>query len=263
MKTHYKSQYKKAEVLYEQSYYEEALSVFKKIVDYEEDGNVSNYIGCCYLNTNRLIEAEKCFVNLHKRFPKWETPLYNLGRLYIKLKEFDKAEHYIKLSLKINPNSADANFYMGLYFEKSDKLEKAIEFYNISVEIEDSIEGYLNLSICYNKLGDSEQALVEARKAYRQDPFDNDAIYNLTYILIKKKHYNEVYNLLNDDYWMNSNDVGILKNFLFSSIKTSNFITAKIVAKKIVDLDNKNRLANDFLRSYNANLKNIGDNSVC
>ena len=251
MNSYFQLQYKEAEELYAQNRYEEALAAFERIRGYKDKADVSNYVGCCYMYTNRFKEAENCFKNLQERFPKWEIPFYNLGRLYIKTKELSKAEYYIKKALKINPNSSDANFYMGLCYEKSNRLEDAVKFYQESVTIEDSIECHLNLSVCYKTMECFDTALIEARKAYAIDAFDIDAVYNLTYILIVKKQYQEVYNILNNDYWNKSNDVGILKNFLFSSIKVSDFGMAKIIAKRIVVLEPENRLANDFLTNTN------------
>lgn len=247
MNNYCQSQYEEAEALYAQSRYEEALYAFQRIKDHKDNADIINYVGCCYMNINRFEQAENCFKTLQERFPEWETPLYNLGRLYLKSKELSKAEYYIRKALKINPYSSDANFYMGLYYERSCRLKDAVKFYRASLEIEESIECHLNLSVCYKTMECFDDALIEARKAYAMDAFDADAVYNLTYILIVKKQYQEVYKILNVEHWKNSNDVGILKNFLFSAIKVCDFGMAEALAKRLIVFEPENILAIDFL----------------
>lgn len=153
----------------------------------------------------------------------------------------------IKKALKINPYSSDANFYMGLCYEKSGCFKKAICFYNISTSLESCVECHLRLSCCYQVLGEDDLMFDEAIKAYNVNKYDNDAVYNLTRILIKRKRYTEAYEILNNDVFICSSDLGILKNLLFSSIKVREFKMAESIAKYLIELDSDNSLAIDFL----------------
>lgn len=195
------------------------------------------------------VEAKEIFISLITNEPNWERPLFNLGRVYIELQEYDKANECIEKALKINPESADAYFYMGVLFEKLNDINKAVYFYEKSKNIEESLECFLNLTVCYQQLNDFESSLCVAYRAYELDEKDIDALYNLSYLLIRERRYSESFNILkNLDYFLIS-DIGILKNLLFSAIKTGHFEIAMHVAKHILCFDPNNNLARDFLEN--------------
>lgn len=247
MSDDYLKLFDKAVLYYEDADYERALILFKKILCIFNDVKIQNYIGCCYLQLKKIEDAKEIFTALVENESDWDRPLFNLGRVYIELQEYDKANECIKKALKINPESADAYFYMGVLFEKLGNAEKAIYFYKKSTNLGESLECFLNLTVCYQQLNDFDNSLISAFKAYEMNQKDNDAIYNLSYLLIRQRRYSESFNILKKLEYLLISDIGILKNLLFSAIKTSHFKTAEQVAKHILSFDPSNILARDFL----------------
>lgn len=239
----------KAVSYYEEFDYERALIEFKKISYMSNDVEIQNYLGCCYLKLKNFPKAKEIFMSLVTNVPNWERPLFNLGRVYIELQQYDKASECIEKALKINPESADANFYMGVLFEKLNDINKAVYFYEKSKNIEESLECFLNLTVCYQQLNDFESSLCVAYRAYELDEKDIDALYNLSYLLIKERRYSEAFDVLKKLDYLSISNIGILKNLLFSAIKTSHFEIATQVAKHILCFDSSNNLARDFLEN--------------
>ncbi|ETO10615.1 hypothetical protein RFI_26762, partial [Reticulomyxa filosa] len=87
----------------------------------------------------------------------------NLGLLYFKKREYNKAAEYFEQSLKIfldklehdHPNVADAYNILGYIYDKKREDNKAIKYYEASLNIYLSKLGYdhSNVAILYNNLG--------------------------------------------------------------------------------------------------------------
>lgn len=80
----YNFHFEKAELFYEKGDYNSALLEFERIFAYKDTTDVLNYIGCCYMHLKKLDKAEDVFLFLKNNCPEWETPWFNLGRVYIK-----------------------------------------------------------------------------------------------------------------------------------------------------------------------------------
>ena len=211
--------YKKAELMYENENFEQALQLFRTIENADINYDVQNYIGCCLLRMGQYTKAKEIFETIIITNPNWSRPLYNLGQTYMKLNDYDKALMCFNNAVLINPYDADAYYYRGVYFEKIKDYNNAIINYKNSLSLKkNEFEPHLGLCICYDKIGDEQQSLLEAKTAF--EIFDcNDTLYNYTFILNKLKEYNSSYKVLQKHNVISSNDVGLLKNLMFCSKK--------------------------------------------
>ena len=57
--------------------------------------------------------------------PKYWQAFFNLGKLYLKIKEFEKSKEFFKEVLKIDPNNTKSMHYLGVLYAKTKDLVKA------------------------------------------------------------------------------------------------------------------------------------------
>jgi tetratricopeptide (TPR) repeat protein len=91
----------------------------------------------------------------------------NLGLIYLKNKEWEKAETEFKTELEINPNYALAFFNSGLLYYQLGQKEKAEDFWKKTLEINaNHPDAWRNLAIFYYEKKDFFQAAEYAKGAY-------------------------------------------------------------------------------------------------
>ena len=152
-----------AQALAELKKYEEAIKYCKKSIELEPDKKIAHNRLVHILNLNKnyneaIVEANKAL----KLFPNYSTLLLSTAEVYFNLKEYDKAEHYVDISLDINSASktarklkidifkkqgleeeinAELNKYMDLDIQSSfTKAEEEEEFEDILDDIQESQE---------------------------------------------------------------------------------------------------------------------------
>ena len=94
-------------------------------------------------------EAEGNLRYLIKYFPKDAELYFNLGIVYEKLKDFEKAEKAYEKAIKLNPEE-DFYYNYGEVLVELKKWETAIDVFKKVLET-DSNDGncYFNLGVCY------------------------------------------------------------------------------------------------------------------
>ena len=92
-----------------------------------------NLAGICIINNN-LTEAEKLLMKASQL--EQNADIYNnLGIVYIKRKEFNRAIKKFEKAIQLNPNSADAYFNLYLVYKEKRKNNKADFFLEKSQEL--------------------------------------------------------------------------------------------------------------------------------
>ncbi len=171
--------YNMAEDYYVDRQYSKALKCFELANTIEKSNDCINYIGCCHIETDSLIAAEECFLRLIDKCPNWERPRFNLARVYLKKREYDKALKLLNKAELINPYNADTLFYIGIYYYAIKDYVMAQQYYLKSIAIDsESADSHLNLGMCYFRQGLFEVALEEFKVAYSLDRSNIDALYD-------------------------------------------------------------------------------------
>lgn len=151
--------YSLGEELYIKGNYLEAYNDFQK--GYQLGINTNdclNYMGCCQMELGNLFEALKIFDCLIEK-TAWERPLFNKGRVYLKMGEMDKALAYFKKAERENPENPDVYYYLGVYYEKIKDYGTAQKYYQRSLELDpDQPETQLNLGVMCLGLGQLDKA---------------------------------------------------------------------------------------------------------
>jgi len=156
-------------------YAREALKIAKKNTNEEGVFLASMIISNIYYDMNENEKSLEILQELNKTKiinKKYKSGvLSNIGVRYHKMKNFEKALKYYKLSLtikeEINDYSAISLLYnnIGLVYQEKNEMNKAIEYFNKSLKI--NLEQHDSLGIIYNYLylGDSYQKINNNNKA--------------------------------------------------------------------------------------------------
>ena len=135
-----KDKFQQAENLRFSNKFEEAIRIFKEIVEKIPDFNPALHnIGVCYTSLNKLDEAEKYYLKcLNLKAVHFQT-LNNLAVIYLGKKEFLKALPLLKNSLAQAPNQekvaesfAECLFYLNLKDDLNLFGEQAIKRYPLN-----------------------------------------------------------------------------------------------------------------------------------
>ncbi|MFC0606060.1 CHAT domain-containing protein [Winogradskyella pulchriflava] len=203
-----------------------------------------------------------------------------LGNIYLKLKEYEKAELLFDEALKNYTNEkpqnnlriADAYYYKGIIHEFYNDISRAKDYYEKSKVLYEDVFGnnydafYLNAMLTYSsfysKNGYTEKALDMATKAYEyvlnnqgtETILEYSLLVNLADIHYKSKNYddahskiNEALELLNTSYSQEANQ----RNDLSVDIKKP----MALLLKSKVEMQLKNNKDIEFLKSQFSTLK--------
>ncbi|MCR3759742.1 tetratricopeptide repeat protein [Clostridium felsineum] len=241
--------YEKGEKYYIAKDYNKALKYFKNGYAISEDGDFLNYIGCCYLNLNKIEESILAFQELIKIYPNWGRPVFNLGRVYLKLDIYSKALRCFNRAVKINPEDEDAYYYLGLYYQNVDNYEKAINCYKKSLRLNDlKAEPHLNLGLCYFRTNRYKQAIWEFDICYEEDNDCEDALFNKAITLLHMGRYMQSLYTSLELYKINSKDIENILNIGECYYRLGNLSCSENRFKEVLKDDPLNSMANKFLK---------------
>lgn len=88
--------------------FNKAMEQFQQALNLKPDANIYNAIGTVYLETGLLDEAMTEFQQAIRIKPDYSVANYNLGLVYWKKGEVQKAKEHIQSSLVLNPNFTEA-----------------------------------------------------------------------------------------------------------------------------------------------------------
>lgn len=114
--------------------------------------------------------------------PFSQTPrMYvNIGNIFARKNELDKAAAFYLRALEIAPGQAEAYANLGYVYNAKREYAKAREVLEKAVEISPkSVSGHLNLGAVYANMGKKEEALNEIDKCLELDPNNTAALNTL------------------------------------------------------------------------------------
>ena len=167
-----------------------------------------------------------------KKSPEKAVENYTkLGLGYLQKERFDVAKQRLDRALEIDPDSAQANDAMGIYYLTQGEVELAEEYYQKAIdsdsdylearhhyaqllmqqkryddacdELEDVVEdvdyqqrgrALQDLGKCYYSKGENDKAIAIYKKALRGRNFNASVLLNLSTVLFEQKSYKESWN---------------------------------------------------------------------
>ena len=151
-------------------------------------------------------EAEKKLF-LANRFDKKNTKVLNLlGKIAYEQSRYVDSLEYLKRSMKINSEDNETKFLIGNTYLKMKNYKEARRIFTEVTESSGGksfAEGFFNLGLAHQGLGNYKSAVVAFRNAVKLNPDDADSHYELGYSLYKagdiEKARAEYYLLLKKD----------------------------------------------------------------
>lgn len=192
-------------------YYEKALST-----DFDRQDVTLNNLVNLFIDKGADKEAEKYNSRLLEDNPDSLNGNWNLGRIYSRLKEYDKAFTQFEKVLELVPDNAFAHYNLGTVYENQKKLNKAIECYEKAVKLDSN---YLDAAYAIAKL-----QVKQGKKGL--------AIQQYKSILKIDANYMNAYNGLSEIYINDKNDDLAIKLFE-KGIKESNPKISSFLLNKI------------------------------
>jgi protein O-GlcNAc transferase len=220
-------QYDKAIRLYDQGQYEQAIPIFKQVLE-ETNGNTSligrlarfylaESYGALALSQMNKAANERAIGNLKEAItlkPEYADLHYNLGKAYIENNQYSEASKVLKTALELNPRYARATLLYGIALYAMGDHAQGFQYVHhacdLSGELEISLqraaeeadqqgekETTLRLLKAMNepRTEDSLYYADKAREAYRKGDFET-AVKEMQEAVALKPHYADLQNLL-------------------------------------------------------------------
>ena len=123
-----------------------------------------------YFSSNEIKKAEKTYLEVLKMEPNAET-YNNLGVLYLKEENAQKAVESFQKAVELDPNFTRAYFNLGELSLISGKFPMALAFFKKAETIDKNHPlVHYKLGVSLTKTGRLEEALKEFEEAVKQDP---------------------------------------------------------------------------------------------
>ncbi len=184
-----KADFKKADALFKEKKYAEALPYYEAIVRKNPEAykmiryKLANCLRELKMYPRAIEEYEKVIEGLKKDDPdikgkKIAAEAYvNIGDIYLKQKKFEEAaRNYIKSMEIIPPTDAAVAYNVAEICFSAEKIEDAIKYYKLAIELRPEFAGYYKkLGYAYLNLGDLDTAKTYFQKFLEMAPKDPDA----------------------------------------------------------------------------------------
>ena len=129
---------------------------------------------------NNLKIAKNLYKEILKINPNHVETHNNLGIVFKKSREPQKAINCYKKAIQIHPNYTDAHNNLGIVFKELGELQKAISCYEKAIQIDSTYAGaHNNLGVVFFQLGQLQKAIGCYKKVIQIHPNDAGAHYNL------------------------------------------------------------------------------------
>lgn len=165
-----KSLFQKAQEAAEKKDYDGAVRFLKLILSNDNlDFQVWTLLGTLYLMAEKPADAEKAYLGAIGVKPTFALALLNLGKLRSSQKRFEEAVEPLTRAVELQPQSPEANLYLGETYLKLKKGSKAIAFLNEAARL-GRIEAHLDLGWLYNAAGMKDKAAGEYVELLKKRP---------------------------------------------------------------------------------------------
>ena len=153
--------------------YAEAVSLLRQIVKADpKDFGAWTELGTALLSEKDEREAEQAYLKALEMRPTYVLALVNLGRLRVMKKNYEAAIDPLSLAVKVRPESATANYYLGEAYLQIKKGSKAVIHFNEALRLDPigKADAHLRLAALYNAAGLKDRAAIEYEQYLKKKP---------------------------------------------------------------------------------------------
>ncbi len=168
----------------------QAIAWLNQIVSADaKDFEAWTELGTLYFKQDKLGDAEKAYLRALTERPNSLLTLLNLGKLRISQKNFESAIESLSKAVEVEPQSADANFFLGEAYLQIKKGSKAVSYFNEAIRLDPigKAEAHLRLAALYRAAGVKDKAVAEYEQFLEKKPDYPDKKMIQQYISENKK----------------------------------------------------------------------------
>ncbi len=186
--------------LYASGKYTEAVATLDQIiVSNENDFEAWLIKGDCLQKEDKFVAAIQAYEKAERIDNQSAILLTNHGAAYMNLEQYGEADKKIKKALKINPELAEAHYFMGNLKYFGFNINAAIRSYDEAIRIRPGYRDALYMrAASYAELGKYPDALRDYEAALEMDPTLTTAAYNIAIIHLQAEQYDKAAALLAD-----------------------------------------------------------------
>ena len=169
-----KSLYQRSQKEIDAKNYVQAIATLRQVVDSDpKDFPAWSDLGMIYFVVQKDNDAaEKAYLSALTARPNYFQALLNLGRVQMAKKNYEGAIESLEASLKIEPKSASANYFLGLAYLQVKKGSKAVGYLNEALALDPigMADAHLRLASLYNGAGMKDKAAAEYEAFLKKKP---------------------------------------------------------------------------------------------
>ena len=202
--------------------------------------DAQSQIGFLYSKLRQYDKAIEFFTQALSNDPDNYRAAFELGLAYIKLNKPEQAIAPLEQSTQKNPNFPDAFYNLGLAYHSLDQLENAAHAFEQFVKINPgpAWTGLNQLGTLYMELNQYEKAVGAFDEVIKDNPSDIKAHYNLALAHDNLRQYDRAAVHYRKLIELNPKDAGSYYNFLFRLYdRAGDFDNAIQVSQEIVGQD--------------------------
>lgn len=162
----------KADALYQQKKYDEALKEYQRILAENQDlYQVHNKIGLCYYRLNDLENAIDAFKLMLEKEPQSQDTLINLSAIYFEKGNLDEGMKYFKQLDEKSLEDPSIFYNIGMLLFNNRQIDMAIDYLRKCLALDPLyVNGYYQLALVYLNKGDLEEAKKNLKKVIELAP---------------------------------------------------------------------------------------------
>jgi tetratricopeptide (TPR) repeat protein len=171
--------------------YKMANEFFKKSLKFDFMDHSALYnILYCYETDKNLNGVIKFLQGYLSKNPYSEIGWYNLGKNYVKIKDYEKALAAFDYSIFSDDSFTSPYIDKGKLLEKIKKYEQAIENYKEIISINpNSSYALFRIGFCYEKIKDYNKSLTFYYKCISDDPNMDKAFYRISMYYYRENNF--------------------------------------------------------------------------
>ena len=219
-----------AVILADNGFNEEALVNIEYLIKYfPEDADLYYNLGILYEKTKNPQKAKEAYEKAVELSPQ-DDFYYNLGEVLVELEDWDNAINAFKNVLKNDPNDSNCYFNLGLCYYHKDETKMASDNFQRAIELNpDDFYAHFYLGNIYQQNGLTNFAADCYKKVLEISPDYSWAYYNLAAISASNNNYEEASEYLLKAIEYNEGDIDSWK--LLTKIYIKIGMTEEIISK--------------------------------
>ena len=218
--------------------FENAKNIFVKCLKQDDfDYSVLNNILYCFDSIGDSKSTIKYLNSFLETNPYSEIAWHQLGKQYVKDKRYEEALSAFDFAIISDDSFVGAYIEMAKILEKLNRINEAIQKYEISIGINQPTTFALyRIGRCHYKLGNNDLALSYFIQTIEEDPIHDKAWMSIAIIYYNKNDFNESKNNLLKALEIDSDKIKYWELYAKINVKIDNFEEVELAIKEILSL---------------------------